>query len=203
MNIFCCEFPHNYLRSCMQAHQLPAMSTEWKKFDPTSVEELWDEMKGSRVQYEITPDRQGAVNAPPSTPYLTIVMISDTHCELKKMIELNMIPDGDVLVHAGDITSYGDAANLAKFNEELERLPHRHKIVIAGNHELGFDKDEDQSKMLEEHHGLGTPEGWKLLTNCTFLNGSTTVVSLWTLLLDSLPFFAKASLCALLKNCKF
>lgn len=86
-----------------------------------------------------------------------------------------MIPDGDVLVHAGDITSYGDAANLAKFNEELgeislfsrffkinqwdslvsERLPHRHKIVIAGNHELGFDKDEDQSKMLEEHH-VGT-----------------------------------------------
>lgn len=45
----------------MQAHQLPAMSTEWKKFDPTSVEELWDEMKGSRVQYEITPDRQGFV----------------------------------------------------------------------------------------------------------------------------------------------
>ncbi|GMS90527.1 hypothetical protein PENTCL1PPCAC_12702, partial [Pristionchus entomophagus] len=54
------------------------------------------------------------------------------------------LSDGDVLIHAGDITVYGDTHNLTKFNEELGRLPHPHKLVIAGNHELGFDPNEDQ-----------------------------------------------------------
>lgn len=30
-----------------------------------------------------------------------------------------LIPYGDVLIHAGDITNTGDAENLIKFNEEL------------------------------------------------------------------------------------
>ncbi|GMS87859.1 hypothetical protein PENTCL1PPCAC_10034 [Pristionchus entomophagus] len=148
-----------------------------KVIDPHSVEKLWEEMKVGRVQNTITPDEKGAVNAPPSTPYLTVVMISDTHCELDKMIEQNLIPYGDVLIHAGDITSYGDAENLTKFNEELGKLPHPHKIVIAGNHELGFDPNEDQSLRWDvKDIGKGTPEGWKLLTNCTFLNDSSTVI---------------------------
>ena len=33
-----------------------------------------------------------------------------------------MIPDGDVLIHAGDITTYGDEENLKKYNEELGKF---------------------------------------------------------------------------------
>ncbi|GMT37091.1 hypothetical protein PFISCL1PPCAC_28388 [Pristionchus fissidentatus] len=73
----------------------------------------------------------------------------------------------------GDITSYGDAETLMQFNEELGSLPHPNKIVIAGNHELGFDSTEDQSERKDKWQGHGTPEGWKLLTNCTFLNDSS------------------------------
>lgn len=62
-------------------------------------------------------------------------MISDTHCNLGKMIDQSeypvylisysvrissdLIPYGDILIHAGDITTYGDAPELIKFNDEL------------------------------------------------------------------------------------
>ncbi|GMS79846.1 hypothetical protein PENTCL1PPCAC_2021, partial [Pristionchus entomophagus] len=164
------------LLSSLGAFLTPMMTAERKIVDPHSVERLWEEMKESRIQNEIIPDAEGAVNVPPSTPFLTIVMISDTHCDLGEMIEQNLIPYGDVLIHAGDITTLGDAPNLTKFNEELGMLPHPHKIVIAGNHELGFDPEEDESQRKDKHKGFGTPEGWKLLTNCTFLNDSSTVI---------------------------
>ncbi|GMR58825.1 hypothetical protein PMAYCL1PPCAC_29020, partial [Pristionchus mayeri] len=173
-----------------------SVMAERKIVDPHSVEGLWDrEMREGRVQIEITPDENGGVNSPPSSPFLTVVMISDTHCELDKMIEqskskraskaieifsnqpiVDLIPYGDVLIHAGDITTYGDEENLIKFNKELGRLPHPHKIVIAGNHELGFDAEEDLSQRKDKYEGKGIAEGWKLLTNCTFLNDSATVI---------------------------
>uniref|UniRef100_A0A8R1Y5R6 Calcineurin-like phosphoesterase domain-containing protein n=1 Tax=Pristionchus pacificus TaxID=54126 RepID=A0A8R1Y5R6_PRIPA len=155
---------------------ISTMIVERKIVDPNSVERLWSEMRGSRIQDVITPDNDGAVNEPPSTDYLTVVMISDTHCNLGKMIDQNLIPYGDILIHAGDITTYGDAPELIKFNDELGRLSHPHKIVIAGNHELGFDPEEDQSMRKDKYQGQGTADGWKLLTNCTFLNDSSTTI---------------------------
>jgi len=67
---------------------------------------------------------------------LTIVCLSDTHSQHDQF----MIPDGDILIHAGDFTNHGGLSEVRRFNLFLETLPHRHKIVIAGNHELGFDK---------------------------------------------------------------
>ena len=43
------------------------------------------------------------------------------------------MPDDDVLIHAGDFL--GLRRNLSDFNDWLGELPHRHKIVIAGNHD--------------------------------------------------------------------
>ena len=63
---------------------------------------------------------------------IKIVIISDTHnCHNA----LN-IPDGDILIHAGDMTEYGTRAEIQEFDEWLGTLPHRHKLVIAGNHEV-------------------------------------------------------------------
>ena len=54
--------------------------------------------------------------------------------------EIN-IPDGDVLIHAGDFCSEGEAVEARSFGEFFRSLPHRHKVVIAGNHDrcLGAD----------------------------------------------------------------
>ena len=57
--------------------------------------------------------------------------ISDTHCNYKQLV----IPDGDVLIHAGDIDAYQYSSELKDFNKWLGRLPHKYKIVIAGNHD--------------------------------------------------------------------
>lgn len=56
-------------------------------------------------------------------------------------------------------------------------LPHRYKIVIAGNHDLGFDDSEDLSLRGMSYRDRGTPQGYKLLTNCIYLQDSEVKVS--------------------------
>ncbi len=51
------------------------------------------------------------------------------------------LPPGDVLIHAGDFTSVGSIDDVKKFDQELKSLNYKHKVVIAGNHELSFDKE--------------------------------------------------------------
>jgi hypothetical protein len=63
-----------------------------------------------------------------------IVCISDTHAQH----HLTEVPDGDILVHTGDITRHGSLDDVASFDEWLGRLPHRHKVVICGNHDFCF-----------------------------------------------------------------
>ena len=74
---------------------------------------------------------------------MRIVMFSDTHGHFD--IE---IPDGDVLIFAGDLGRTGTILELAEFNKKLGDLPHKHKIVIAGNHDFMFDEHKDLSKNL-------------------------------------------------------
>jgi len=64
-----------------------------------------------------------------------IVCISDTHT---RHASLN-IPDGDILVHAGDFTGDGAYSEVKDFVDWFEAQPHTHKVLIAGNHELSLD----------------------------------------------------------------
>ena len=66
-----------------------------------------------------------------------IVCISDTH-ELHRDLAL---PDGDLLIHAGDFTFWNHAAKIQDFNDWLGELPHRYKVVIPGNHDRAFKQD--------------------------------------------------------------
>lgn len=82
---------------------------------------------------------------------IRLVAISDTHGLHRHLT----IPDGDILIHAGDVTGRGWLEQVVDFNDWLGTLPHRHKIVIAGNHDFCF---EDQPV-----------ETAALLTNCIYL----------------------------------
>lgn len=64
------------------------------------------------------------------------VCISDTHSQPSWS---ENIPAGDVLIHSGDLTLAGTASQLKQVYEEVKALPHKIKIVIAGNHDLGLD----------------------------------------------------------------
>ena len=69
-------------------------------------------------------------------PKVRIVCISDTHGQHAKL----NVPDGDVLIHAGDFMAFGYMPKgIVDFNRWLGKQPHRHKVVIAGNHDLMFE----------------------------------------------------------------
>ena len=72
-----------------------------------------------------------------------IVIISDTHGLQDYM---DPIPDGDILIHAGDLTRNGTLAELTSLNLFLALLPHQHKIVIAGNHDFCFEQDKENAR---------------------------------------------------------
>lgn len=64
---------------------------------------------------------------------LKLVLLSDTHT----MHDQVKVPDGDVLIHAGDLTYTGRRDQFEAAIAWLSKLPHKHKLVIAGNHDFG------------------------------------------------------------------
>jgi Icc-related predicted phosphoesterase len=73
---------------------------------------------------------------------MRIVLISDTH-GLHHQLE---VPGGDLLIHAGDFTFYSKPPSiLDDFNAWLGSLPHRHKIIIPGNHEFILEEPRSRS----------------------------------------------------------
>lgn len=62
---------------------------------------------------------------------MRIVTIADTHGMHDKV----NVPDGDVLIHAGDFCSHGTMKDLEDFCAWLGVLPHKYKIIVAGNHD--------------------------------------------------------------------
>lgn len=67
---------------------------------------------------------------------MKIVCLSDTHTRHKKLV----VPDGDVLVHTGDFCSQGKVWEWTDFFRWFSGLPHKHKLFIAGNHDLTFEQ---------------------------------------------------------------
>lgn len=66
----------------------------------------------------------------------TLVCISDTHNSTP-----SGIPDGDVPLHAGDLTNKGTFAELQAQLDWINTLPHLHKVVIGGNHDRLLDEE--------------------------------------------------------------
>ena len=88
---------------------------------------------------EIVCDRVSPID--PETPkpenHIRFVCISDTHGRTQNL----HVPPGDVLLHAGDFSSSGRLREVEEFAEFIASQPHKHKIVIAGNHDLTFDTE--------------------------------------------------------------
>ncbi|XP_022111968.1 metallophosphoesterase MPPED2-like isoform X3 [Acanthaster planci] len=108
--------------------------------------------------------------------YTRFVCISDTFSRTSHMAK---IPEGDILIHAGNFSNIGLPREVVAFNAFLGQLPHRHKVVIAGNHEVTFDRQLMTEQSSHVFMSFATAlqevkqEDWKhipsLLTNCTYL----------------------------------
>jgi Icc-related predicted phosphoesterase len=97
---------------------------------------------------------------------MRLVVISDTH-GLHNQIQ--RLPDGDVLVHAGDFMNAGfDSKEILSFNEWLGEWNFQHRVVCAGNHDRYFQAAPKIARSL--------------LTNATYLENAGIVidgVSFW------------------------
>jgi predicted phosphohydrolase len=120
-------------------------------YDPPSIAEL---IVTTPVQFLTTTVHRltSALRSPPypEKPKIRVICVSDTHAQTHE------IPDGDVLIHAGDLTNKGNIAELQAQIDWISSLPHPHKVVIAGNHDTYLDPrsrvtlpDSDQAASLD------------------------------------------------------
>lgn len=75
---------------------------------------------------------------------MRIVAVADTH----QFHDELQVPAGDVFVHAGDMCRGGDLDELAEAARFILALPHRHKVIIAGNHDWAFVNTPDAARAL-------------------------------------------------------
>ena len=52
---------------------------------------------------------------------------------------MEKLPKGDVLVHSGDFSNVGLPDEITHFNDFLKQQDFKHKVIIAGNHDIAFD----------------------------------------------------------------
>ncbi|SMR53743.1 unnamed protein product [Zymoseptoria tritici ST99CH_3D1] len=82
---------------------------------------------------------------------IRIVCISDTHNRAPG--EGYTLPQGDILIHAGDLTNQGSYKELKKAVDWISFADFAVKIIIAGNHDLSLDSN----------YSLKHESGWKVL----------------------------------------
>ena len=80
----------------------------------------------------------------------TVTLISDTHNKHKHVHNnsLGNLPGGNILIHAGDISSMGYEHEITEFAKWYDGLNYDHKIFIAGNHDWGFQNNVEKVKNI-------------------------------------------------------
>ena len=77
---------------------------------------------------------------------MKFVVISDTHGKHQSLI----LPKGDVIIHAGDVSSMGKESEIKDFLNWFSKTDFTYKILIAGNHDFYFEKISHNTQVLEE-----------------------------------------------------
>jgi len=86
---------------------------------------------------------------------MKLVLISDTHNRHKHLTSKGMgdiLPEGDILIHSGDLTGVGDKVEVLNVLKWFKEVASRYTygiVFIAGNHDRCFDpkfNQEDKTK---------------------------------------------------------
>ena len=74
-----------------------------------------------------------------------ICLLSDTH-EQHNEVD---VPFAEIFIHCGDFSMFSRSmAAIKDFNRWLGTLPHRHRIVVPGNHEFFLENDPSKRSIL-------------------------------------------------------
>ena len=110
-----------------------------------------------RVEIKVREKREDAIR---------IVLISDTHNRHRTL----QMPEGDMLIHAGDFTNNGKESEIKDFDSWLASLDYQHKILVPGNHDTGTEEKallRDASEREKQGERLQVTE----VTSATVLRG--------------------------------
>src|ERR1700682_3760740 len=106
-------------------------------------------MLGLSVLYPFC--REGAALLRRHKGTMVLVLFGDTH-ELHREVE---VPAGDILICVGDFTMFSkNLSAIEDFNDWLGELPHRHKIVVPGNHEFFLESNPERRSLLDNANVL-------------------------------------------------
>ena len=95
---------------------------------------------------------------------MRIVAMSDTH-EYHNRLQ---VPDGDLLIHAGDFSMRAKHHDLIQFAQWFKALPHKHKIFVPGNHDMICETDPHWARqelggvIYLDHSVTGRVEGYRI-----------------------------------------
>ncbi|XWW99982.1 hypothetical protein V2A60_007998 [Cordyceps javanica] len=160
----------------------PPPQSRWRRIRRNPAQFIAQHLYPYRATRELHNTAQDAVS---------VVCISDTHNTRPE------VPDGDLLLHAGNLTVGGSYVELQAQLYWLNTLPHRYKVVIAGNHDLLLDPAfvaRSPDRVAEAQGTARSDLDWGAVTylnnttaSLTFCNGRTLTVygSPWT------PMFGK------------
>ena len=81
---------------------------------------------------------------------MRFVAMADTHGRHRKL----EVPDADVLIHAGDLTGRGTRPQVEDALKWLQSLPHRHKVLVAGNHDFLYEDEAAVAQALTRDAGI-------------------------------------------------
>lgn len=114
---------------------------------------------------------------------IRFVCISDTHGRHRS---ISHMPPGDVLLHGGDITNSGELEQLEDFSSWLGKLAYKHKVVIAGNHDITLDPafyaQETNRKRFHRHKTIYNIASCRAaLKNCIWLEDDLVCVEGYTI----------------------
>ena len=76
---------------------------------------------------------------------MKVICISDTHC---KHGFIPNLPEGDMIICAGDISSRGYPWEIENFLYWFNSLDYKYKILIAGNHDFYFESNKKEAKKM-------------------------------------------------------
>ncbi|KAI5118463.1 hypothetical protein M0805_003724 [Coniferiporia weirii] len=121
----------------------------------------WDEFRASPLPFiarslyakihPISDPKSKTIVLGPRSDGVSVVCMADTHNAHEF---LSPVPEGDILVHAGDLTYSGTVEELNAVLAWLNSLPHTHKFVIAGNHDTALEDRNSRERALANYPGL-------------------------------------------------
>ena len=144
----------------------------------TWLNKRWSDIYEGRPGYQIKKIASTNPANPREEGKIRIVCISDTHSSVENVHPPYKVPDGDILVHAGDFTELGEVDKVKEFNRWLGSLPHKHKIVVAGNHDTSFDPSviSPGKRFYEKLQHPELHQVKSFLTNCIYLEDASITI---------------------------